>query len=230
MIARTDLELASSPAGNARHPWDWYVEEQWVTHALCDVLPMEPDVTYLDPFAGRCHIPDALADRGLTAFGTDLFERGDSPRFLGTHDFLGDQIHMLEAMPGLSIVMNPPFSYQNGCLVRGLAEKCIRRALSIATHRVCALLPIKWLASAGRFRLFTEHMPSGIYVLSERPSMPPGDQIAALGEAAYAHGKVDYVWIVWDRRSAPRDFAPTYWIAPREKPARNARRGMPGRD
>lgn len=216
-------ELTARRSGDTRHPWDWYVEEQWVTHALCDILAMDPDVTYLDPFAGLCHIPDALADRGLTAFGTDLFERGNSPRFLGRHDFLGDQIHMLEAMRGLSIVMNPPFSFQDGRMVRGLAEKCIRRALSIATHKVCALLPIKWLASAGRFRLFAQHMPSGIYILSERPSMPPGDQIAAMGTAAFAHGKVDYVWIVWDKQRAPQHFAPTYWIPPRAKPARAPR-------
>src|SRR3546814_21034174 len=93
-----------------------------------------------------------------------MFARNpDHCLFLGEHDFLGEQRHILEASDRLSIIMNPPFSFQNGRLVRGLAEKCIRRALSIATHKVCALLPLKWLASEGRYRLFTEHTPIGIW-------------------------------------------------------------------
>lgn len=205
-----------------RHPWDWYVEEKWVTHRLCDFVSLEPDVTYLDPFCGQCNIPDALGERGLQAFGTDLFQRTDSHRFMGVHDFLGDQIHLLEASSALSIVMNCPYSYQDGTLVRGLAERCIRAALAIATHKVAVLLPIKWLASKGRFDLFSEHSPSGgIHILCERPSMPPGDKIEELGKDAFAHGKQDYMWVVWDRRVPPmldatgRPFAPTYWIPAR---------------
>ena len=216
-------ELTSRPKGSTRHAWDWYVEQQWVTHRLLDMIDMEQDVTYLDPFCGGMNIPDALGSRGLTAFGTDLFQRTDSPRFMGQHDFLGDQVHLLEASPALSIVMNPPFSYQDGRLVAALAERCCRRALAVATHKVCALLPLKWLGSQGRYRLFNELTPTGIWVLTERPSMPPGDLIEALGDDAFAHGKIDYMWIVWDKRREPmidrdgRPFAPTFWIPPREK-------------
>lgn len=218
-------ELTARPKGSARHPWDWYVEEQWVTHRLIDVVDLEPDVTYLDPFCGLLHIPQALADRGFTqVYGTDLHERDPAHRlFMGRHDFLGDQRHLLESSAKLSIIMNPPFSVQNGKMVRGLAEKCIRQALSIATHKVCALLPLKWLASEGRYRLFTEETPVGIHILCERPSMPPGDIIEQLGDNAFEHGKIDYMWVVWDKQRPPmRDanglpFAPTFWIPPRAK-------------
>lgn len=210
-------ELAT--AGQSRHPWDWYVEEKWVTHRLLDLVEFERDVTYLDPACGQCHIPAALSDRGFTAFGTDRFRRCDDARFLGEHDFLGAQVHMLEAFGKLSIVMNPPFSYQAGKLSRALAERFVRRALAIATHKVAALLPLKWLSSAGRYRLFAEHMPAAVYVLSERPSMPPGDAIGSMGKNAYRHGKVDYVWILWDKNAAALPYAPTFWIPPRTKPA-----------
>lgn len=216
-------EITARPTGTERQRWDWYVEQQWVTHRLCDFVALEPDVTYLDPFCGMGNIPIALAERGLTAFGTDLFDRGEGKHFMGQHDFLGDQVHLLEAAPALSIIMNPPFSYQDGRSVRGLAEKCIRRALSIATHKVAALLPLKWQASAGRYRLFTDPAtrPLATYILCERPSMPPGDQIASMGKKAWAHGKVDYMWVVWDKRVLPAEdrhgnpFVPTYWIPPR---------------
>lgn len=205
-------------AASERHPWDWYVEQAWVTHRLLDMLPeLERDVVYLDPACGLCTIPQALVDRGFSAFGTDIATRTDSALFLAEHNFLGDQAQLLEAANGLSIFMNPPFSYQDGKLVRGLAEAFVRRALAIATHKVAVLLPLKWLASAGRQRLFSEFPPS-VYILSERPSMPPGDKIAAIGaRSAHKRGKVDYMWLVWDKRAPRLQFAQTFWIPPRPK-------------
>jgi hypothetical protein len=207
-------EIPTRPAGADRHPWDWYVEEAWVTERLCDVVHLEAGVTYLDPACGRCTIPDALGRRGLVAFGTDRFCRTASPRFLAEHDFLGEQTSLIENVRPLSIVMNPPFSYQDGRLVRGLAERFVRRALDLATHKVAALLPLKWLASQGRARLFAE-FPPAIYVLTERPSMPPGDLIEAMGDRAFSRGKVDYMWLVWDKQAPHLPHAPTSWIPKR---------------
>lgn len=199
-----------------RHPWDWYVEQQWVTHRLIDTIHLEDDVTYLDPCCGMGNIPAALAERGLKAFGTDIVPRTDAPLFLGQHDWLGDQRHMLEAEGKLSIIFNPPYSRQDGRLVRGLAERMIRRALEVATHKVCALLPVKWLASKGRHQLFErDHRPTGIWILCERPSMPPGDVIEAMGDRAFTDGKVDYMWVVWDKHFPALPYTPTNWIAPR---------------
>ena len=219
-------ELAAPPKGKKRHPWDWYVEEQWVTHRLLDFAPIEADVTFLDPCCGGGNIVMALRDRGHTAFGMDMFDRG-APHFLGTHDFIGRERTILEAHPALSIIFNPPFSCQDGAIRRGLAERFIRRALEVATHQVVALLPLKWLGSEGRVRLFTEEAtaPIGVWVLTERPSMPPGDQIEELGDLAFERGKIDYVWILWDKRRCPhatnvgQPFVPTFWIPPRSAEA-----------
>lgn len=214
-------ELSARPDGAARHPWDWYVEQQWVTHRLLDCAPIDRTII-VDPCCGLGNIVQALRDRDHIAHGSDLFDRGAAD-FLGEHDFLGDQRAIWEAYPALSIIMNPPFSYQDGRMVRGLAERFVRRALEVATHQVAALLPLKWLASQERYRLFSEETPIGVWILSERPSMPPGDQIEALGRNAWARGKVDYMWVLWDkRRESPRDFAgnpfaPTYWIPPRPR-------------
>ncbi|BCA60211.1 hypothetical protein [Sphingomonas sp. HMP6] len=205
-----------------RHPWDWYVEQAWVTHRLCDVVELERHVHYIDPTCGNCTIPQALTDRGFMAFGTDKFQRTNSPLFLNEHDFIGDQMLLIEHWHPLSIVMNPPFSCQDGKLVRGLAEKFVRKALAIATHKVAVLLPVKWLASAGRVRLFQDFPPS-IYILSERPSMPPGDKIEELGERlAWKRGKVDYMWVVWDLQAPRLNHARTFWIPPRPKLATDA--------
>ncbi len=206
-----------------RHPWDWYVEEQWVTHALARMIDLESHVDYLDPFCGGGNIPMALLDHGLRAFGTDKFRRvgHNATFFLGEHDFLGPQRHMMEASPALSIVMNPPFSYQDGALVRGLSLAIARRALELATHKVCALVPLKWLASIERHKFFMETRPQ-ILIFSERPSMPPGDMIAELGDDAWKRDKMDYMWLVWDKQRPNHNFAPTLWIPPREKERRAA--------
>lgn len=214
-------ELASDSARKKpRHPWDWYVEQQWVTHALADQIDLESHVSYLDPFCGVGNIPLALRQRGLSAFGTDKFTRTDHPLFLGEHDFLGDQRHMMEASQSLSIVMNPPFSYQDGALVKGLSLRICKRALELASHKVCALLPIKWLSSQERYRFFMETRPT-ILIFSERPSMPPGTEVEELADKAWKRGKVDYMWLVWDKQnSAPHDHAPTIWIPPRNAEGR----------
>lgn len=208
-------EISTSPLSK-RHPWDWYVEEQWVTHRLADFVDLEPDATYLDPCCGQGNIVEALRARSLTAYGTDLFDRYSSPHFMGVHDWLGDQVHMLEAMQPLSIIFNPPYSRQDGLLVAGLTERFIRRALTVATHKVAALLPVKWLASRGRYQLFAkDHPPTEIWILCERPSMPPGHIIEQLGKKAFKEGKVDYMWVVWDRRRW-MPHVPISWIPARD--------------
>lgn len=217
-------ELTAAPAGSTREPWDWYVEQPWVTHRLLDVADIDPRATFFDPCCGAGNIVRALTERGHTAFGMDILDRG-APNFLGTHDFIGPDRVPIGASPNLSIIFNPPYSYQNGRKQQALAERFIRRALLVANCQVAALLPLKWLASAGRVRLFTDPAtrPSAIYILGERPSMPPGNQIEAMGEAAFSGGKVDYMWMLWNLRAQRPDPAagvPSYWIPPRPKPPR----------
>jgi hypothetical protein len=222
-------ELSNDGKKKPRHPWDWYVDLPWVTERLLDHAPIDRDVVMIDPCCGSGNIVAALRGRGIDAFGTDLFDRG-SQFFLGTHDFIGEQRALYEAFGKLSIVMNSPFSYQDGKLVRGLASRFVRRALEVATHQVAALLPLKWLSSQERYELYTDPAtaPIGAWILTERPSMPPGDQIEALGKRAWARGKVDYMWLLWDKRREPHfdargiPFVPTYWIPPRGEQRRAA--------
>jgi len=225
-------ELSNDSPGKEkkpRHPWDWYVEQKWVTHRLLDFAPIDLGINMIDPCCGMGNIINALRERNQPAFGTDLFDRG-APHFLGLHDFLGDQRAIFEAISELSIIMNPPFSFQDGALVRGLAMQFVLRALDVATHQVAALLPVKWLASQERFALFSSRStaPIGAWILTERPSMPPGNEIEALGDNAWKRGKVDYMWVLWDKRREPHFdqrgdiFVPTYWIPPRDKQAKAA--------
>lgn len=209
-------ELSARKDGEARHPWDWYVEEHWVTQALLDMIDLETDVDYYDPFCGGGNIPATLIGNGLRAFGTDKFQRTDALFFMGEGGDQGEQRHVMEALKRLSIVSNPPFSYQDGRLVRGLALSIVKRAYAMATHKLCILVPLKWLSSKERYRFYTETKPS-IYVFSERPSMPPGNIVDQLGGKAFKRGKVDYMWLVWDKQHPNLHHSPTFWIPPRPK-------------
>lgn len=193
-----------------RHPQDWYVEQTWTGRALLEMVAFDSDATIWDPCCGLGTIPRTFADAGFTVVGTDLVDRwlAWEPRhlFMGEHDFLGDQVHMMERMARLNIVFNPPY----GC-APDIAERCVRRALTIASGMVCALLLIRWRASEKRYPLFAqEYPPSLILEFCDRPSMPPGDALAhrdpATGKlTAWKRGKTDYAWYVWDTRVRPTD-------------------------
>jgi hypothetical protein len=217
-------ELSSAAT---RHRWDWYVDESWCADKLIETLQGPLCGGYEDWFAGDliwdpcCGMGNTLRpflDRGMWVAGSDIEKRTSDALFLFEHDFIGDQASLLDGRPDTSIVFNPPYSVQNGHKVRGLAEKFIRKAIELHANTVAALLPVKWLASEGRHTLFNEHVPRFVMILCERPSMPPGDVVEALGDNAFKHGKVDFMWVVWDRHV---DLEPgetrTIWIEPRPK-------------
>lgn len=203
-----------------RHPQDWYVEQTWTARALMAMLPFDRNYLVYDPCCGLGTIPMAFAAAGYDAAGTDLVDRwadqtmGMPHLFMGEHDMLGDQRHMLENWALLSIVFNPPYSYQDD-----IAERCVRRALAVASGRVCALLPIRWRASEKRYAFFQQFPPLQILEFCDRPSMPPGTALhhrdADTGAlTAWKRGKTDYAWYVWDKHF-PKPDTITRIIPPR---------------
>jgi hypothetical protein len=211
--------------GYAASPLDWYVEPRWCVERLIaaeasmreSLLPRMFSAWGMvwDPACGSGTILKAFADARHRTIASDIeFRDFGAGGLFHAVDFLTAE-RVPESVQGrVSIVSNPPFSYQ-----RGIAEAFVRKALNLATGKVAMLLPIKWQASQGRHALFAEFPPSRIWVLSERPSMPPGALIAEIGDAAFRHGKVDYMWVVWDLQ---RPATVTEWrtIAPRDKAVR----------
>lgn len=185
-----------------RHPLDWYVEEGWVTGQLIAALggfaeEKALDLAIWDPAAGYGSSCAEFADRGFTCHLSDVVDNVDRDKFTyaaGSASFFPADFLEQEAPPArCSIVCNPPYSYQ-----KGIAEAFVRHALRLTSRRVCMLLPIKWLATQVRHALFTEHPPFAVLVLTQRPSMPPGDRIHLMGGRAFRGGMIDYCWIVWD--------------------------------
>jgi hypothetical protein len=175
----------------ARADLDWYVEPSSAVEQLAEAVDFDGCVIW-DPACGSGTIPDVFADRGLDVVGSDLVDRGFED-CVAPHNFLTDD-HRLVVGGRFAIVTNPPYGYE-----RGVAERFIRRALGLPAVRAAFLLPLGFLASRARHELFTERPPSDVLILSQRPSMPPGDRIDQLGDRAFRGGTTDYCWIVWTR-------------------------------
>ena len=180
---------------------DWYVEPSWCVDLLLDRLP---DLsTVWDPACGAGTIPEACRARGICAVGSDIADRGYGRPDV---DFLpgpGGGRAIPFGTP-YAIITNPPY---------GKATDFIAEARRVARRIVAVLVRLDYLASQRRRALFVNHPPARVLVLSKRPSMPPGEQLAS-GAVQAKGGQHDFCWIVWDRRhDGPTQME---WLAPEE--------------
>jgi hypothetical protein len=167
------------PRRRENHIWhrehhDHYVEPLWVSERLFDVEPFVGDI--VDPACGFGNIIGAARSRGYTAHGRDIVDRG----YPGTvvQDFM-DCSDRLD-----NIVCNIPFD---------IAAKFTQHALTLVRNKFAIIFPVARLNAAHHW---LERMPlARIWLLTPRPSMPPGHVIAAGGRAN--GGREDFCWLVF---------------------------------
>jgi hypothetical protein len=140
------------------------------------------NATIWDPACGIGRIVEAARRAGYTTCATDIVDRG-YPHFCGCLDFLlCDQPH------ASNIIFNPPFARCN---------QFIRRALTLTNGngKVAAIWLVRRLNAA---RWLADTPQARIYLLTPRPSMPPGHVIAA-GEKP-GGGTQDFCWLVFSHK------------------------------
>ena len=129
-----------------------------------------------DPACGIGRITDAARTAGYSVIATDLVDRG-YPQFDGVEDFLRSERRVD------NIVCNPPYH-----ICRAFAE----HALKLARRKVAMI----WLARRLNAARWLANTPlTRVYLMSPRPSMPPGHVILA-GEKP-GGGKQDFVWLTF---------------------------------
>lgn len=175
-----------------KQPEHYYTENPWCAELLADHERFHGLI--YDPSCGSGNIPKCFAKRGHAIMATDIAE--NRPYGTGGIDFLAPAWRPTVD----NIVMNPPYDGAT------LAQKFIEKALTLATKKVAAFVPLQFLASAGRHAFFTEPAtrPQKVYVMSSRPSCPPGDMLER-GEVIQKGGMRDYMWLVWHLQA--RQFA-----------------------
>lgn len=185
------------------HVWergkdDWYVEPYWATEGLLKVERFVGDV--YDPCCGGGNIVSTLRANGVDAYGADIVDRTcDAIWFSGTQNFLEDPVPTCS-----NIMMNPPYFRGEG------TEAFIRKALQVVPGKVVCFVEARFLYSERRASgIYAECPPHRIYVISPRPSCPPGEFLLGGGKAE--GGNPDYLWLVWDN-SSPYVGTTTHWL------------------
>lgn len=173
----------------ARHPDDWYVEERF---AVAELFKREsfPGVVW-DPCCGRGHVLVEAVAAGYEVFGSDIADRTrivDAP-------FLQAEFTSFPFAMGESVVMNPPFLDGKGI------EAFVRQTMRYwSVTKIAAFIPAKFLWGATRAREFwTWRPPARVYMITPRPSCPPGPVLEAGEEPG--GGQEDFAWAIWERCS-----------------------------
>jgi hypothetical protein len=162
-----------------RHTSDFYVEPPWCSDRLFDEEPFVGSI--YDPACGGGNIIRAAEAHGYPAAGSDIEDRG----------WLRGLKHLQRDFFSMSgetdnIVTNPPFK---------IAGPFFHKARQMANGKVAMILPTARLHAAWSW---LEGFPlRTIWLMTPRPSMPPGSAIAA-GQKV-GGGWTDYCWIVWQK-------------------------------
>lgn len=161
----------------AREQHEHYVEPEWCSKRLFEVESFK-GVTY-DPCCGFGRIAENLLASGHQMMASDIVDRGYPPYGHVPTDFLQC------TTPVENVVCNPPFD-----VFRRFAE----HALTVASCKVAMI----WLVPRLNAARWLQGTPlARVYLLTPRPSMPPGHTITA-GQKP-GGGTQDFCWLVWDK-------------------------------
>lgn len=163
------------------HAWEREANEHYCEPAWCSMRLFDEEEfgAIHDPCCGFGTIVKSAWAHGLSATGSDLVDRGFERGHLYPQDFLcvGRTLDC--------IVCNPPFN---------LAARFALHSLRLANRKVAMIFPVARLNAAHWIRGTPLRR---VWLLSPRPSMPPGHVIAAGGKPG--GGKSDFAWLVWER-------------------------------
>jgi len=174
-----------------------YVEPEWCSRRLFEVEGF-PEPIY-DPACGWGTILRQAGRRLYSVKGSDIVNRGQHKlgKLFSKRDFLTDRTSIRG-----SVVCNPPFDHVREFCEHALELGALKVAMICLTRRLNAA---RWLQA-----LPLRH----IYLLTPRPSMPPGSWIAKGNKPG--GGTQDFCWLVFERdyegepqmRWLDRDIAP----------------------
>jgi hypothetical protein len=159
----------------SRNDLDHYAEPRWCSQRLFEVETFQGSV--YDPCCGFGTIVISALEHGLHAAGSDIVNRGwDST--LTPSDFLKWDIVYD------NIVLNPPFAKISEFIVHAVRH---------SRRKTAVIFPVARLPAAA----WLKQLPlQRVWLLTPRPSMPPGSYIKAGHKPA--GGRVDFCWLVFN--------------------------------
>jgi hypothetical protein len=180
--ARDQGSEPDTPAAPPQEP-EWTLPAAFVD-ALFDTVPGLSGPVY-DPFAGSGCIPRVARRRGLSAYASDLVERGDP-----------------DVVPGVDIADGWPLVNEPGAIVSAPPSEHAQRALISALvwgpHHVAFLMPLTKLTDPRLRDTFTRIAPpSGVIAIAD--DRHPGRGATEDGDHEGAP-QAGLGWFVWELR------------------------------
>ena len=196
--------MGTRNSGYDRASQNWYQEPPQCAQVLLNEVPFAGGVH--DPCCGKGTIVGVVQSRGIEATGADIEDRvnGRFPR----RDFFADG----GRYP--NIVFNPPNDKRRG--INMLAARLILHGLDRVPYGglVAALVTSNFLWSQGRYVLFARPEMELVLILSERPSVPPGEFLELYGEGERKGGSLDFAWLVFRRGGRRGIDVAARWVGP----------------
>ena len=183
--------MSATNRGTIRNEADFYATPLETVYALLDNWDgIKIDDVILEPSAGNGNIIRALKNRGYTNFIEAVELRDNETDELMK---LADEVSICDFLKDYHntykydvIIGNPPYS---------LAQEFIDKSLELLAPggRLIFLLRTNFLESKKRFKWWQDKIPSGLYVLSKRPSFT--------GKGTDA---TSYSWFIWEKLQTDR--------------------------
>jgi hypothetical protein len=201
--------MGTRNSGYERADENWYQEPPGCAQALFGEVLFAGGIH--DPCCGKGTIIDVALRCGIEATGADIADR-DGGRF-PRRDFFNDK----RSYP--NIVFNPPNDKRRG--LNMLAARLILHGLERVPEGglVAALVTGNFLWAQGRYPLFARPEMELVLILSERPSIPPGEFLERHGEGKRGNGSLDFAWMIFRRggRLKSNKDARIRWREPNKK-------------
>ena len=172
---------------------DFWRTPPQATEALLERVPFRGSI--LEPACGIGDMSEVIKSYYSDVTSMDITQRGYASVI---RDFLVSEKDFFSSIKYNNVITNPPFI---------LAEEFVRKALSVATHKVAMLLKLEFLQSTKRLSLFKNYPPRAVYVFSYRIPFWQEGYDKPINNQRHA-------WYVWEQgyRGNPE----LEWIAPPE--------------
>lgn len=167
-------------ANNEREANDYYATEPLATRLL---LELDNFSKVWEPACGGGHMALPLKEAGVLARATDKYDRG---YFYTDGEELIDFLEYDGEWDG-DIITNPPYRWASDFILKSLSLLKEGRKLAI-------FVPMRYLSSKGRRKIFDEFPPYKVWASSGRLNC------AINGEFEKCKvSPVDYCWIIWHK-------------------------------
>lgn len=185
----SNSKSVSSSSGFGSHSEKDRVDnDYYATHpiAITELFKLEQfNNLIIEPSCGEGHLTQEMERLGKQVIRYDLIDREQiDGGTMQTQDFFQDNNYPQESF---DLITNPPYKFANNWIVKSL--EILKEG-----DRVALFLPIRYLESKGRRKIFQNNPPQIVYVSSGRIPCARNGNFGVIADNA-----VSYCWMIWKK-------------------------------